>query len=209
MFLRADGGSWHGGVLAVDLYTHTDTRQSSFTKKITRGYLQCVSNTNTKQHQVTLFILGEMFGWGNTVNGELGLGGIEEEQILSPRELKFSKATQVQQVACGTNHTAVVTNDGQVYTCGSNDYSQLGHNKPRKRLEQVDGLSAYVINNVACGLAHSVAVNEWGQVFSWGSNVYGQLGLDLHKICIFRMEAKKIKNPLRTGALTSSRWLKL
>nr|CAD7462118.1 unnamed protein product [Timema tahoe] len=120
-----------------------------------------------------------MFGWGNTVNGELGLGGIEEEQILSPRELKFSKATQVQQVACGTNHTAVVTNDGQVYTCGNNDFSQLGHNKPRKRLEQVDGLSAYVINNVACGMAHSVAVNEWGQVFSWGSNVYGQLGMGI------------------------------
>ncbi|CAG2064705.1 unnamed protein product [Timema podura] len=131
-------------------------------------YLQC--DSDKKQHRVTLFILGEMFGWGNTVNGELGLGGIEEEQILSPRELKFSKATQVQQVACGTNHTAVVTNDGQVYTCGNNDYSQLGHNKPRKRLEQVDGLSAYVINNVACGMAHSVAVNEWGQVFSWGSN---------------------------------------
>nr|CAD7434708.1 unnamed protein product [Timema monikensis] len=145
------------------------TQQGSFWCR----YLQC--DSNTKQHQVTLFILGEMFGWGNTVNGELGLGGIEEEQILSPRELKFSKATQVQQVACGTNHTAVVTKDGQVYTCGSNDYSQLGHNKPRKRLEQVDGLSAYVINNVACGMAHSVAVNEWGQVFSWGSNMYGQL----------------------------------
>lgn len=28
-----------------------------------------------------------MFCWGNTVNGELGLGGIEENHILSPEEI--------------------------------------------------------------------------------------------------------------------------
>jgi E3 ubiquitin-protein ligase HERC4 len=38
-----------------------------------------------------------MFCWGNTVNGELGLGGIEEEYILSPRELNFSKATNIKE----------------------------------------------------------------------------------------------------------------
>jgi len=36
-----------------------------------------------------------MFCWGNTVNGELGLGGIEEEHVLSPREQNFSKATNI------------------------------------------------------------------------------------------------------------------
>jgi hypothetical protein len=36
-----------------------------------------------------------MFCWGNTVNGELGLGGIEEEHILLPRELNFNKATDI------------------------------------------------------------------------------------------------------------------
>lgn len=28
-----------------------------------------------------------MFSWGNTVNGELGLGGIEDNHILSPTEI--------------------------------------------------------------------------------------------------------------------------
>lgn len=28
-----------------------------------------------------------MFCWGNTVNGELGLGGIEENHVLSPEEI--------------------------------------------------------------------------------------------------------------------------
>lgn len=38
-----------------------------------------------------------MFCWGNTVHGELGLGGIEEEQILTPRELQFSSTNGVKQ----------------------------------------------------------------------------------------------------------------
>lgn len=37
----------------------------------------------------------EMFCWGNTANGELGLGGIEDHQILSPRELIFKDVNQV------------------------------------------------------------------------------------------------------------------
>jgi E3 ubiquitin-protein ligase HERC4 len=38
-----------------------------------------------------------MFCWGNALNGELGLGGIEEEHVLSPRELGFSKATNIKE----------------------------------------------------------------------------------------------------------------
>ena len=30
-----------------------------------------------------------MFAWGSTVNGELGLGGIEEENIITPTRLKY------------------------------------------------------------------------------------------------------------------------
>lgn len=32
----------------------------------------------------------DMFAWGSTVNGELGLGGIEEENIITPTRLKYS-----------------------------------------------------------------------------------------------------------------------
>lgn len=37
----------------------------------------------------------EMFCWGNTANGELGLGGIEDHQVLAPRELTFTDVNQV------------------------------------------------------------------------------------------------------------------
>ncbi|XP_033210790.1 probable E3 ubiquitin-protein ligase HERC4 isoform X2 [Belonocnema kinseyi] len=120
-----------------------------------------------------------MFCWGSTVNGELGLGGIEEENILIPREVIFAKATEVEQIACGENYSIVITRDGQIYSCGNNDFGQLGHLKEiKKKLEHIPGLEAFVFKKAACGACHTLVVNEWGNVYCWGCNTEGQLGLD-------------------------------
>jgi len=137
-----------------------------------------------------------MFCWGNTANGELGLGGIEDHQILMPRELSFQDVDQVQHVACGKYHTVLVTRSGSVFSCGSNDYGQLGHEKHQKRLEKVDGLDAYNVRSVACGEFHSMAINEWGQVFSWGCAHFGQLG---HGNCDQEVRSPKIIRSLATN----------
>lgn len=38
-----------------------------------------------------------MFCWGSTIHGELGLGGIEDENIFIPREIDFKKASDIEQ----------------------------------------------------------------------------------------------------------------
>ncbi|XP_050536005.1 probable E3 ubiquitin-protein ligase HERC4 isoform X1 [Daktulosphaira vitifoliae] len=124
-----------------------------------------------------------MFSWGNTVNGELGLGGIEDNHILSPTEItNFKDVCNIKSVACGKNHTLALTEDGKLYSCGSNDFGQLGHNGPRTKLrinlisEQISNVDSLVMTNVACGEAHSMALNEWGQLYTWGSDSHCQLG---------------------------------
>lgn len=74
-----------------------------------------------------------MYCWGSTVHGELGLGGIEEEQIMCPRSLPWNLASSVQYIACGETHSLLATNEGKIYSCGNNDRGQLGHEQPRKR----------------------------------------------------------------------------
>ena len=74
-----------------------------------------------------------VYCWGNTTHGQLGLGGIEEEQICEARELSALTDKRVTDVACGVYHTIFLLKSGVVYSCGNNDFGQLGHDKKARR----------------------------------------------------------------------------
>uniref|UniRef100_A0AAQ5ZXY8 HECT domain-containing protein n=1 Tax=Amphiprion ocellaris TaxID=80972 RepID=A0AAQ5ZXY8_AMPOC len=125
-----------------------------------------------------------MLCWGNASYGQLGLGGIDEEIVVEPRKCEFFHGKQVCDVGCGRRHTAFLLEDGTVYTCGCNDLGQLGHEKSRKKPEQVVALDAQIIVAVSCGESHTLALNDKGQVFSWGLGSDGQLGLNNFEECV-------------------------
>ncbi|ELU02879.1 hypothetical protein CAPTEDRAFT_99536, partial [Capitella teleta] len=68
--------------------------------------------------------------WGSLTHGQLGLGGLEEETVTLPREIRSFCNVEVVHIACGLQHTLFVKKDGRVLSCGNNDYGQLGHEKP-------------------------------------------------------------------------------
>ncbi|XP_027205306.2 putative E3 ubiquitin-protein ligase HERC4 [Dermatophagoides pteronyssinus] len=127
----------------------------------------------------------KVYCFGNTENGELGLGAIEDEHILIPRKqrLPFDRRKySLIQLSSGRNHTLLLLKNIQldqnvVFSCGSNDRLQLGRNGSRKKLEQIDGLQHHNIVKISCGSNHCLVLSEAGQLFSWGCNLFGQLGL--------------------------------
>ncbi|XP_072293208.1 probable E3 ubiquitin-protein ligase HERC4 isoform X2 [Eucyclogobius newberryi] len=125
-----------------------------------------------------------MLCWGNASYGQLGLGGIDEEIVVEPRKCDFFHGKRVCGVGCGTRHSAFLLDDGTVYTCGCNDLGQLGHDKARKKPEQVVALDAQIIEALSCGESHTLALNDKGQVFSWGLGSDGQLGLNNFDECV-------------------------
>uniref|UniRef100_A0A3B5B6K7 HECT and RLD domain containing E3 ubiquitin protein ligase 4 n=1 Tax=Stegastes partitus TaxID=144197 RepID=A0A3B5B6K7_9TELE len=125
-----------------------------------------------------------MLCWGNASYGQLGLGGIDEEIVVEPRKCEFFQGKQVCDVGCGRRHTAFLLEDGTVYTCGCNDLGQLGHEKSRKKPEQVVALDAQIIIALSCGESHTLALNDKGQIFSWGFGSDGQLGLNNFEECV-------------------------
>ncbi|KAM4636375.1 putative E3 ubiquitin-protein ligase HERC4 isoform 2-T3 [Discoglossus pictus] len=118
-----------------------------------------------------------MLCWGNASFGQLGLGGIDEEIVIEPRRCDFFQNKNIRDVGCGSRHTVFVLDDGTVYTCGCNDLGQLGHDKGRKRPEQVGALDAQIIVAVSCGESHTLALNDKGQVYAWGLATDGQIGI--------------------------------
>ena len=93
-------------------------------------------------------------------------------------------------VACGEDSTVGVTDKGQVYSWGSNDYGQLGiSDQTAEMVKTPAGLYyrsvPYFISSfrnvfivaVTAGSYHFAALSDMGQVFLWGSNSEGQLGM--------------------------------
>ena len=121
--------------------------------------------------------MAAMFGWGAHSEGQLGLGGVDSP-TERPEALTFFNNTSKQLVtaACGFNHSLFLLDDGSVYTCGSNEYGQLGHEKQQRVPERVSALETQSVVVASCGGDHNLIITDKGQVYSWGKDERGQCG---------------------------------
>ncbi|KAH3862509.1 probable E3 ubiquitin-protein ligase HERC4 [Dreissena polymorpha] len=118
-----------------------------------------------------------IFCWGGNQSGQLGIGTLEKEKVNVPTVIKDALIDlSVAQISCGEKHTLFVLQNGSLYSCGNNDYGQLGHSSRTSRPEKVDCLSSKSVIQAAVGAAHSLCLTSKGEVFSWGDNSSGQLG---------------------------------
>lgn len=118
-----------------------------------------------------------VLGWGKAAHGQLGLNkGEEVDQVRLPTQIPNLRGSEIADVACGDNHTVVCMRDGSLYSCGNNDFNQLGHCKSQKRFESVEKLQAQQVVRVSAGSYHSAALTAAHEIFTWGSNNDGQLG---------------------------------
>ncbi|KAG7215939.1 hypothetical protein INR49_031535, partial [Caranx melampygus] len=99
---------------------------------------------------------------------------------FTPRPLEALCSIPVFQVACGRQHSVVLTKDGQVYTWGQDSRGQLGLGKRKPSAsspKHLQCLSVMPLVQIAAGGEQSFALSVSGGVFSWGRNNCGQLGL--------------------------------
>lgn len=79
-----------------------------------------------------------VFCWGNSQDGQLGIGADDVNIVTSPKQLCADDINSlIVSIACGQHHTLIALENGETYSCGNNDYSQLGHNTSRTRLGKV------------------------------------------------------------------------
>ena len=125
---------------------------------------------------------GAVYTYGNGGVGQLGLGDGQPRRRLTRVPQALFAGSRVVMVSCGFSHTMAVTAAGHAWTCGDNDYGQLGVGDRTSRLgfTQVDAvqLGGARIVMAACGGDHSVVVSAEGRVCTFGNGMFGRLGLN-------------------------------
>ncbi|XP_014386388.1 PREDICTED: secretion-regulating guanine nucleotide exchange factor isoform X7 [Myotis brandtii] len=114
---------------------------------------------------------GSLFVCGLNKDGQLGLGHTEDVLYFTP--CKSLIGCPIQQVACGWDFTIILTENGQVLSCGSNSFGQLGvpHGPGRCVVPQAIELLREEVVSIAAGLRHALAATASGIVFQWGTGL--------------------------------------
>jgi alpha-tubulin suppressor-like RCC1 family protein len=124
---------------------------------------------------------GKVYAWGYNGYGQLGLGNTTNQSspvhVSSLSNVAGIAANTENNSSTGASHSLAFTNDGKVYSWGSNSTGQLGlgNNTDQSRPVHVSSLSN--VSGITAGGNHSFALTNDGKVYAWGDNGGGQLGL--------------------------------
>ena len=110
------------------------------------------------------------------VNGFIN-GNIETTDTTSFKYFDIHKHSIHPTLSCGFYYTFFLTSSDQAYSCGINDYGQLGLGDTVNRdtptlIPNFDNITA-----ISGAYEHSLLLTSTGNVYSFGGNYFGQLGL--------------------------------
>lgn len=101
---------------------------------------------------------------------------------LPPQRVTLPTSSPIIQIACGLHHTVVLTQSGEVFTFGSNQYGQLCTGDLLPYIGPVQVKLNSCIVQVAAGSNHTVLLSSRGVIYTCGNHLKGQLGRLPHDI---------------------------
>ncbi|KAH9308405.1 hypothetical protein KI387_036316, partial [Taxus chinensis] len=128
-------------------------------------------------------VLGDVLMWGEGIEDGILGGGVHKSgssvytqvDALLPRAVQSTVMLDVQRVACGVRHAALVTRKGEIFCWGEENGGRLGH-RVDVDVSQPKLVEVFANNNielVACGKYHTCATTVFGELYSWGDGSHG------------------------------------
>ena len=126
-------------------------------------------------HTLILKNNGTLWGCGRNDYGQLGLGDTSNRNTFTQIT---NNANDIKSVYCGHDYTIILKNDGTLWGCGYNGYSQLGLGDTTDRtiFTQIT-INVDNIKSVYCGGNHTIVLKNDDTLWGCGLNDEGQLGL--------------------------------
>ena len=120
---------------------------------------------------------GSLWSSGFNHRGQLGLGDTTNRTTFT--QVTTNINNDVKEVICGNGHTFILKNDGSIWSCGYNNYGQLGLGNTTQKytFTQVTTNINNDVKEVVCGNYCTFILKNDCSVWACGQNNVGQLGL--------------------------------
>ncbi|XP_076235578.1 RCC1 domain-containing protein 1 [Calliopsis andreniformis] len=135
-------------------------------------------------HTILLAENGDIYSMGMGTRGQLGHNDLED--CDTPKLVEALAGIKVVQISAGGWHSAVVTDQGDVYTWGWNTNGELGLVDKDSKVMALPSLVDFTddrnenveifVKKVECGNTFTICMTDDGTLWGCGSNKYGQLG---------------------------------
>jgi alpha-tubulin suppressor-like RCC1 family protein len=188
-----DGDVYTWGLGKNGALGHGDWAQVNMPKKV-EGLKDIVKIDCGMDYTMCMDKNGKLYSWGSNRYGQLGITGTNTYKINKPMSTSIPPGVAtVIEFSCGEEHSAFLTEKGEVFTWGYGNDGQLGHqdkvnlNQPRKL--QFD----QKISKVVCGGGHTgIITSDKGLLFLFGRGRDGQLGRGdvVESMAAYRTEPK-------------------
>lgn len=190
---RAEGGQL--GLPFEELHHEADSNELYLTvPKQVKGSLvgvKIIQVASGDAHSLALNDKGQVYGWGYTNSGQLGLGITGDNfdqrehstlQVKEPALLKNLAHMKIKEIYAGSTFSLFLNEKKELLGCGLNDYNQLGIEKTVTKINNnlenyrhasshrttespvpklIDCFTCMPVHTVACGENHSLAVKNY------------------------------------------------
>lgn len=209
------GGSFWSGVGALGTGNKDSVKEPMVVNSFVKAGEEVTQVTCGTHHTVALTSDGRLYSTGKGDFGRLGRGDNRDEpefeeidyfaqsndSVLRPDDQAF-----IIKIGAGDNYSAVMSQHGELWVWGRNDYGQLGLGEEAMgdmysaerypRLVRSLPIEGHSVADFACGEHHLVVLTSSGAIYEWGNRLW----LEPHPVTLPARYKEGLKNIVKVVA---------
>jgi autotransporter-associated beta strand protein len=133
-------------------------------------------------HTIVLMSNRTIWGTGYNANGQLGINTTSYKSVLTQMKISSNNNIMIPysiKIACGNSYTVVLMSDNTIWSCGQNNYGQLGVGDLSIKLVLTQMTTTFDVTDypiqIVCGESHTVVLTSSNNVWGCGYNLNYQL----------------------------------